>query len=83
MENSDHHGDGRVLEPVFHSKQISQSDINKSIDFHESHCGFILNKVDERLRKLEGRFMLLTGAMTGGGFLGGATGAAIVKILGG
>jgi len=83
MGTCDPSGDGRILEPVFHPKQMSQYEINKSIDFHESHCGFTVNGVEERLRKLEGRFMLLTGAMAGGGFLGGATGAAIVKMLGG
>jgi hypothetical protein len=40
-------------------------------------------RLENRVRVLEGRFNLLLGAILGSGALGGATGAAILKIFGG
>lgn len=62
-------------------EQIAVKAAQTVIEKHTSVCP--IAKVDERLRVLETRFNLLLGAILGSGVLGGATGAAILKVLGG
>jgi hypothetical protein len=69
--------------PVTSTQGIARKEAERAVDYHATHCGFTVNECEKRLRNLEGRFMLLTGFMAGSGFIGGATGAAVIKLLGG
>lgn len=69
--------------PTTSTHGLARKEAEQIVDYHASHCGFTVNDVEKRLRNVEGRFMLLTGFMFGSGFLGGATGAALIKVLGG
>lgn len=48
---------------------------------HLQFCPFAALKIEERLRLQEQRFIALIGFMFGSGLLGGATGAALFKVL--
>lgn len=54
-----------------------------ALEYHQKQCVISTQQIEPRLRALENRFWLLVGLMTGGGLLGGATSAAILKALGG
>lgn len=53
------------------------------IKTHLQFCPFSALKIEERLRLQEQRFIALIGFMFGTGLLGGASGAALFKYLGG
>ena len=83
MSNSNgNHFDGPTP-PATSTLGIARREAEKCVDWHESHCGFTQNEVEKRLREMEKRLSLLIGFMFGSGFLGGATGATLIKLLGG
>jgi hypothetical protein len=62
---------------------LAREESERTILQHLSLCPFSNLKIEERVRTIETRFALLLGFMAGSGLLGGATGAIVVKILGG
>lgn len=64
-------------------RAIAHEEAEKTILQHLSLCPFASLNIEERVRKIETRFALLLGFMVGSGFLGGAAGGLMVKLLGG
>ena len=64
-------------------RHVAKEEAKRIILQHLALCPFSNLKIEERVRTIETRFALLLGFMVGSGFHGGATGAIVVKILGG
>jgi len=72
-----------TMSPAITSPGVTRAEAEYIINSHAVHCSYRELETEKRLNQLEGRFMLLCGFMAGSGFIGGATGAAMIKILGG
>ena len=83
MDRSDANQEGVTLPPINGSRAITREEIRVAVDRHAKLCLFSKLKIEERVRSIENRFMLLLGFMVGSGFFGGVTGAAVFKLLGG
>jgi len=64
-------------------QMLAREEAQKVILQHLDLCPFTALEIEDRVRKIETRFALLIGFMVGSGLLGGATGAAVFKMLGG
>jgi hypothetical protein len=56
---------------------------DRAIERHANQCQFAKLDIEKRMRGIETRFAAMVGLMAGGGFLGGAAGSLVVKVLGG
>jgi hypothetical protein len=73
--------EARELPPVNQTILLAQREAERVILQHLSLCPFATLHIEERLRTIEGRFLLLIGFMIGSGLLGGIAGGALVKAL--
>ncbi len=81
MERDDATQEGTQLPPTLTTELIARAVAERVIIQHLTLCPFAQLRIEERLRKVEGRFLLLIGFMVGSGLLGGAAGAAIIKAI--
>jgi hypothetical protein len=81
MDRTDNSQEGITLQPTHNYRFVARAEAERIIMQHLRLCPFAALKIEERVRSLEGRFLLLLGFMAGSGFLGGATGALIIKAL--
>ncbi len=79
MQRDDATQEGSTLPPVNQTILLARQEAERVILQHLSLCPFASLKIEERVRWLEGRFLLLVGFMLGSGLLGGAVGGALIK----
>ncbi len=60
---------------------IVRDETNKLLLAHLQLCPFVSNQIENRTRGLEIKLARLIGFMIGSGLLGGASGAAVTKLL--
>lgn len=82
MERNDADQEGVQLPPAYYTRLMAREEASKVILQHLDLCPFASLKIEERVRRIEGRFLALLGFMAGAGLLGGATGAMITRLLG-
>jgi hypothetical protein len=73
--------EGITLTPVNTTRLIAEAAARQVVIEHIGLCPFAGAKVEERLRNIETSFARLIGFMIGSGLLGGATGAAVAKLM--
>ncbi len=60
---------------------IVRDETNKLLLAHLQLCPFVGNEIEKRTRSLETKIAKLIGFMVGSGLLGGASGAAVAKLI--
>ena len=80
-ERSDAEQEGITLGNAYAARMIATEEARKVILQHLDLCPFAGLKIEQRVRNLEVRFAMLTGLMMGSGLIGGATAAAITRLV--
>ena len=80
-DRSDATQEGVTLSPIHQTKMIAAEEARKVILQHLDLCPFAGLKIESRVRNLETRFATLIGVMLGSGLIGGATAAAITRLI--